>query len=375
MSSTVPFLDLRAAYLELSAEIDAAIARVADSGRYLLGAELEAFEDEYARYVGAKHCVGVGSGLDALRIALLAMEIGGGDEVIVPSNTFIATWLAVTQAGATLVPVEPDERTYTLDPSRIEEAITPRTRAILPVHLYGQAADLNPILEIARHRGLRVLEDAAQAHGARYRGRRIGSHGDAVTWSFYPAKNLGAFGDGGAITTNDDRIADAARMLRNYGSRVKYVNDAPGYNSRLDELQAAVLRVKLPRLDEWNSRRERLAKRYDRALRDLPLQVPMEPVWSHACWHLYVVRSSNREALQSTLRAGGVDTLIHYPIPPYRQRAYASLRFVADAFPVASAIHREVVSLPIGPHLSDTQQSHVIDELTKHFARAQVPVP
>ena len=248
----VPFLDVGATYLELKEELDAAVSRVLSSGWYLLGAEIAAFEEEFAAHVGVKHCIGVGNGLDALHLALRAMNVGSGDEVIVPSNTYIATWLAVSYAGATPVPVEPDLRTYNLDPALIEAAITPRTRAILPVHLYGQPANMDPICEIAQRYGLWVLEDAAQAQGARYRGRHVGGIGHAAGWSFYPAKNLGAFGDAGAVTTNDDGLADRLRELRNYGSKVKYVNEERGFNSRLDEIQAAVLRVKLttPRLVE-----------------------------------------------------------------------------------------------------------------------------
>lgn len=298
----VPFLDLRAAYLELKDDLDDAMARVLDSGWYLLGAELEAFETEWAAYVGVRHCVGVANGLDALVLSLLALGVGPGDEVIVPSNTYIATWLAVTQLGATPVPVEPAERTYNLDPQRVEDAITARTRAILPVHLYGQAADMAPIMEIARRRGLRVLEDAAQAHGARAHGVRAGGLGDIAAWSFYPGKNLGAFGDGGAVTTDDAALADAVRVLRNYGSRVKYVNERRGVNSRLDDLQAAALRVKLRHLDGWNARRARLAAAYDDALRDASLVLPHVPAWAEPVWHLYVVRCAERDAVQVRLR-------------------------------------------------------------------------
>ena len=242
MTDHIPFLDLRSAYMELKDELDGAYHRVMESGWYILGQEVDQFEKEFAAYCGAEHCIGVGNGLDALHLILRAYGIGPGDEVIVPSNTYIATWLAVSQAGATPVPVEPDERTYNIDPARIEAAITPRTRALLPVHLYGQPADLDPILDIARRHGLKVIEDAAQAHGARYKGKRIGGHGDAVAWSFYPGKNLGALGDGGAVTTNDRELAERLRVLRNYGSRIKYVNEVQGFNSRLDPLQAAFLR-------------------------------------------------------------------------------------------------------------------------------------
>ena len=372
MSDRVPFLDLRAPYLELRSEIDDAMLRVADSGWFLLGAELRAFEEEYARYVGAKHCIGVANGLDALSLSLLALGIGSGDEVIVPSNTYIATWLAVSMVGARPIPVEPDVSTYNIDPANIGRAITRRTKAILPVHLYGLPADMDPILEVARSHGLHVLEDAAQAHGARYRARRIGAVGDVTAWSFYPGKNLGAFGDAGAVTTDDDAIADAIRVRRNYGSRVKYVNEVQGVNSRLDDIQAAILRAKLPRLDEWNERRRAIAARYTERLADLPLVLPAQPSDRESAWHLYVVRTPERDALRKHLAAEGVDSLIHYPIPPHRQQAYASLAFPADAFPLANLIHDEVLSLPLGPHLSFEQQDRVIEALIGFFARAGV---
>jgi dTDP-4-amino-4,6-dideoxygalactose transaminase len=346
----VPFLDLEAAYLELKAEIDDAVRRVLDSGWYILGPEVEAFESEFAIYCEAEHAVGVANGLDALHLALRAMDVGPGDEVIVPSNTYIATWLAVSHAGATPVPVEPVEETYNLDPLRIEAAITPRTKVILPVHLYGQPADLDPILEIARRRGLRVLEDAAQAHGARYKSRRIGSHGDAVAWSFYPVKNLGALGDGGAVTTNDPEIADRIRVLRNYGSREKYVNEVQGFNSRLDPLQAAILRVKLRHLEEWNTRRKAIAVQYLEGLAGAGLALSQVPSWADPIWHIFVVRHPRRDTLQRRLAEAGIATLIHYPIPPHKQRAYAGAGFKADAFPIASRIADEVLSLPMGAH-------------------------
>lgn len=348
---TIPFLDLRAAYLELKPEIDAAIARVLDGGWYILGSEVEAFEAEFAAYSGAAHAVGVANGLDALTLALRALDIGPGDEVIVPSNTYIATWLAVTQCGATPVPVEPDARTYNINPERIAASLTQRTRAILPVHLYGQPADLDPILALARRHGLAVVEDAAQAHGARYRGRRIGSDGDVVCWSFYPGKNLGALGDAGAITTNRADLADRIRVLRNYGSREKYVNEVAGVNSRLDPLQAAVLRVKLRHLDEWNARRRAIAAAYADGLQDKGLTLPHVPDWAEPAWHLYVVRSANRDALQKRLADAGIGTLIHYPIPPHKQKAYADLQLAPDALPIASQLADEVLSLPMGPHL------------------------
>ncbi|AUB84935.1 DegT/DnrJ/EryC1/StrS family aminotransferase [Candidatus Thiodictyon syntrophicum] len=366
---TVPFLDLGAAYRELRPEIDAAVARVLASGWYILGEEVEAFEEEFAAYCEARHCIGVANGLDALHLALRALGVGPGDEVIVPSHTYIATWLAVSHCGATPVPVEPDERTFNLDPHRIAAAITPRTKVILPVHLYGQPADLDPILAIARRHDLKVLEDAAQAHGARYRGRRIGSHGDAVAWSFYPGKNLGALGDGGAVTTNDADLADRLSVLRNYGSRSKYVNEVQGFNSRLDPLQAAVLRVKLRHLDDWNARRKALATEYTSRLtpnaspltpNPSPLTLPQVPDWAEPVWHLFVIRHPQRDALQQRLTAGGIGSLVHYPIPPHRQPAYAAAGHGAATFPLAARLADEILSLPLGPHLAVEDAAWVV---------------
>ena len=364
---TIPFLDLHAGYLELKAEIDAAIARVLDSGWYILGPEVEAFEAEWATYCEAEHAIGVANGLDALHLALRAMDVGPGDEVIVPSNTYIATWLAVSHCGATPVPVEPDPRTYNIDPARIEAAITPRTKVILPVHLYGQPADLDPILALAHRYGLRVLEDAAQAHGARYKGQRLGAHGDAVAWSFYPGKNLGALGDGGAVTTNDPDLADRIRVLRNYGSRVKYVNEVPGYNSRLDPIQAAVLRVKLEVLDEWNRRRRRLAESYTAALAGADLTLPCVPDWCNPVWHLFVIRHPRRDDLQQSLNQEGIGTMIHYPVPPHLQSAYIHLGYRQGDLPLAKAIAQQVISLPIGPHVYYTWVSDVVAALNQEL--------
>lgn len=363
MKMKVPFLDLRAAYLELKREIDAAIASVLDSGWYILGSEVEAFEAEWAEYCGASHSVGVGNGLDALTLALRALEIGPGDEVIVPSNTYIATWLAVSAVGATPVPVEPALSTYNIDPALITTAITPRTKALLPVHLYGQPVDLDPILAIARTNNLAIVEDAAQAHGARYNGKRIGAHGDVVCWSFYPGKNLGALGDGGAVTTNDPAIADRIRVLRNYGSRVKYYNEVRGFNSRLDPLQAAVLRIKIKVLDEWNARRKRLAAIYLQELEACSLILPFAPDFVDPAWHLFVVRHAEREALQQHLSAAGIGTVIHYPVPPHLQQAYCDLNIMPGSLPIAERLASETLSLPIGPHLSPEIARKIIDEL------------
>ncbi|MGC8733178.1 MAG: DegT/DnrJ/EryC1/StrS family aminotransferase [Halothiobacillaceae bacterium] len=363
----VPFLDLLAATQELRTEIDAAIKRVLDSGHYILGPEVEQFEAEFATYCEARHCIGVANGLDALHLALRAMDVGPGDEVIVPSNTYIATWLAVSQCGATPVAVEPRDDTCNLDPGGIEAAITPHTKVILPVHLYGQPADLDPILTIAREHCLRVLEDAAQAHGARYKGRRIGAHGDAVAWSFYPGKNLGALGDGGAVTSDDAQLADRIRVLRNYGSKVKYINLEPGFNSRLDPMQAAVLRAKLKYLDAWNDRRRAIAAYYieqldPQAQRD-PAQkliLPFVPEWAEPVWHLFTVRHPRRDVLQQALANAGVQTSIHYPIAPHRQPAYASLGCSRDAFPRAERMADTLLSLPMGPHLALKQVDLIV---------------
>jgi dTDP-4-amino-4,6-dideoxygalactose transaminase len=366
----VPFLDLGAAYRELQAEIDEAVSRTLASGWYIGGPEVESFEYEFGEYTSAGYCVGVANGLDALHLALRAMDIGPGHEVIVPSNTYIATWLAVTQCGATPVPVEPDPRTFNIDPLRLEAAITSRTRAIIPVHLYGQSVDLDAIIQIARRHGLRVLEDGAQSHGARYKGGRLGAHGDAVAWSFYPGKNLGAIGDGGAVTTNDAEIADRIRVLRNYGSRFKYVNEVQGYNSRLDPIQAAVLRVKLSHLDDWNERRRVIAKEYDRELKGCGLTLPFVPEWAQPVWHLYVVQGAQRDSLQRSLSDDGVGSLIHYPIPPHRQQAYAQTNWDRSSFPLAEAMADKVLSLPIGPQMQPEQVLHVITAVRKALERS-----
>lgn len=367
MMARIPFLDVGATYRELKAELDAAVSRVLESGWYIGGSEVESFETEFARYTGALYCVGVGNGLDALHLALRAMGVGPGDEVIVPSNTYIATWLAVSYTGAVPVPVEPDPATYNLDPAKIEAALTPRTKVILPVHLYGQPADLDPIISLARKHRLYVLEDGAQAHGARYKGRNVGAHGDAVAWSFFPGKNLGAFGDAGAVTTNNPLIAEKVTLLRNYGSKVKYVNELAGFNSRLDPIQAAVLRVKLTRLDEWNDRRRAVAAFYLEQLGDVGLILPHVPDWAEPAWHLFVVRTSERDRLQKHLEASGIGTLIHYPIPPHLQRAYADLGLKEGSLPLSEAIHREVLSLPMGPHLSFEDARRVV-EAVRSFA-------
>jgi dTDP-4-amino-4,6-dideoxygalactose transaminase len=347
----VPFLDLRADYKELRAEIDGAVARALASGWYIGGNEVEAFGRAYADYCEADHCVGVANGLDALHLALRALGIGEGDEVIVASNSYIATLLAVTMAGATPVLVEPDANTFNLDPALIEPAVTERTKAILPTHLYGQPADLDAIHAVARSHSLKVIEDAAQAHGARYKGRRIGAHSDAVCWSFYPTKNLGALGDAGAVTTNDPELARRIRMYGNYGWSTRYVSEVKGVNSRLDPIQAAVLAAKLPHLEDWNGRRRVVAEYYGRKLRNLRVQLPHVPEWAEPVWYLYVIQSPERDRLRSDLTQAGIESLVHYPVPPHLQQAYADLGYTRGSFPIAEALSDSVLSLPMGPHL------------------------
>ena len=358
---SVSFLDLKDAYTELQDEIQPAVAAVLERGWYILGDEVAAFEEEYASFVGTKHCISVACGVDALELSLRARGIGPGDEVIVPSNTYIATWLAVSLVGAEPVPVPPIEATYAIDPVLCEVAIGPRTRAIIPVHLYGQCADMDPVVQLARAHGLFVLEDAAQAHGARYKGECAGSLGDAGAWSFYPSKNLGALGDGGAITTNDGELAERVRLLRNYGSREKNVHEVIGVNSRLDELQAAVLRVKLRHLEEWNARRRNIAEAYREGLQETDLVLPAVAPWADPVWHLFVVRTKSRDRLQRHLRAAGIDTQVHYPTPAHRQAAYADQRLRLDLLGREEAIHDEVLSLPMGPHLTESACARVIE--------------
>lgn len=365
----IPFLDLKEPYLELKEELDNAYQRVINSGWYLLGQELEEFESEFAAYCEAKYCVGVGNGLEALHLILRAMDIGSGDEVIVPAHTYIATWLAVSYAGALPVPVEPDTKTYNIDPTRIEAAITERTKAILVVHLYGQPADMDAINQIATRYGLKVIEDAAQAHGARYKGRRVGGLGNAAGFSFYPGKNLGAFGDGGAVVTNDLAVAERVKILRNYGSSVKYYNEFKGFNSRLDDVQAAWLRVKLTKLDEWNERRQVIAGHYIKFLKGFSdLTLPYVPEWAEPVWHLFVIRHPKRTILQKNLTDQGIGTLIHYPVPPHLQPAYAELKFPPGSLRTSESLANELLSIPIGPHLSIECVDIIISKLSLYFS-------
>lgn len=358
----IPFLDLKSINIRQREQFHLALDAVLDSGWLILGQQTESFEKEFAHFCNAKHCVGVANGLDALRLVLKAWDIGPGDEVIVPSNTYIATWLAVSQVGATPVPVEPELKTYNINSEMIEDAITPQTRAIIPVHLYGQSANMEAIMKIASNFNLKVLEDAAQAHGALFNGAKVGSLGDAAAFSFYPGKNLGALGDAGAITTNDIKLAEKLRVLRNYGSRIKYQHEIQGYNCRLDELQSAFLRAKLPLLESDNSRRNEIAKKYILGLRDLSnLVLPTVEEGSKHVWHLFVVRSSKRDLLQKRLLELGVVTMIHYPIAPHMQSAYSSFKDHLGMMPKSELIHREVLSLPMGPTISDEEVDRVIN--------------
>lgn len=366
----VPFLDLKAPYRELQAEMDAAYQRVMENGWFILGEEVRAFEHEFAAWSGTKHCIGVGNGLDALHLILRACGIGAGDEVIVPANTFIATWLAVSYCGARPVPVEPHPRTYNLDPERLEAAITARTKAIMPVHLYGQPADMDPILAAAEKHGLKVIEDAAQAHGAQYKGRLSGGLGYAAGFSFYPGKNLGALGDAGAVVTNDDDLAERVRMFGNYGSKVKYHHDLKGYNSRLDEFQAAFLRAKLAHLDEWNRRRRQIASYYLQNLADLPgLTVPHVPDWAAPVWHIFPILHPERDRLQTHLKGKDVDTLIHYPVPPHLAAAYQERGYSKGDFPLSETIAATELSLPIGPHMDLDDAGYVVNTIRECLSR------
>ena len=361
----VAFLDVGAGYHELRASLDGAWRRVMEGGRYILGDELGAFESEWARYAGARHAVGVASGLDALTLTLRALGIGPGDEVLVPSNTFIATWLAVSRVGATPVPVEPDPATHLVSADAMRAAIGPRTAALLPVHLYGRPVDVVAMEKVAADAGLALVFDACQAHGARVGGRPVGAFGQASAWSFYPGKNLGAYGDGGAVTTNDEALAVRIRRLRNYGSERKHEHPERGENSRLDELQAALLRVKLASLDAWNERRAGHARHYDRALRGLGLGLPVRDEALQSAWHLYVVQCDARDTLRQALAERGVETLVHYPVPPHVQPAYADLGLAPDALPIARSLAERVLSLPCGPHLAEHERERVIDALTE----------
>ena len=366
----VPFLDLAGPHAELGQRLSAATSRVVASNNFVLGPEVARFESEWAGYCGVEHAIGVGNGLDALHLILRALDVGPGDEVIVPANTFIATWLAVTMSGAVPVSVASDYETFNLNTSLIEEAVTHKTKAIIAVHLYGQPADIDALSEIATRRGIHLVEDAAQAHGATYKERRIGGHSVAAAWSFYPGKNLGALGDAGAVTTRDREIADKIRVLRNYGSRVKYEHLLPGVNSRLDEIQAAALSKKLPLLDEWNARRTSVAQAYGAALGPLVgegadddscqlLSIPVTREWATPVWHLYVIRVSDRDTAMKFLSSRGIETSIHYPTRPDQQAAFNLDKTMTTA-PATSDDSHQLLSLPIGPHLSRVQVAEVV---------------
>jgi dTDP-4-amino-4,6-dideoxygalactose transaminase len=358
----IPVLDVGATYSEIATDIDAAVHDVLRSGWYIGGNAVETFEAEFAAYCGAAHGVGTGNGLEALALSLRGLGIGEGDEVIVPANTYIATWLAVSMVGATPVPVEPDPATHCIDPVLIEAAITPRTRCIMPVHLYGHPCDMPAIMRVARAHKLLVVEDAAQAHGAAWQGEKIGRHGDAVAWSFYPTKNLGAFGDAGAVTTDNAELAEHIRLLRNYGSRDKNVHDVKGGNSRLDPVQAAILSVKLRHLDDWQRRRQAIADLYAEAFAGLNSAIApaTAPGATHA-WHLYVMRFDRRDAVAASLASQSVATAGHYPTPPFRQAAYAEFAADAGRWPISDELANSVLSIPMGPHLNWDDAGRVID--------------
>ena len=382
----IKFLDLRKINLQYKEELQEAFYRVLNSGLYILGKEVETFEREFADYCNVKHCIGVGNGLDALHLILRAYDIGKGYEVIVPSNTYIATWLAISYAGAIPVPVEPDIKTYNIDPDLIEEKVTEKTKAIIPVHLYGQTCDMEPINAIANKYGLTVIEDAAQAHGALYsprgivkknitvdsnrnniqrgKGRKTGSLGDASGFSFYPGKNLGALGDGGAVTTNDDKLAEKIRILRNYGSEKKYYSQYKGLNSRLDEIQAAILSVKLKYLEQDNKKRKIIAKKYLNGILNNKIILPYVADFAAPIWHQFIIRTKNRNYLQNYLQENGIETMIHYQISPHNQNAYNEMNVLS--FPISEKIHNEVLSLPISPVLTSKEVKYIIDKINDY---------
>jgi dTDP-4-amino-4,6-dideoxygalactose transaminase len=368
----IPFYDLKRHDEGIRAEIEAACRRVIRSGHFVLGEEVEAFEGEFAAYCGVPHCIGVGNGLDALHLILRALGIGASDEVIVPAQTFIATWLAVSYAGAIPVPVDVDRRTANILPELIEAAITPRTRAVIPVHLFGQPAEMDSILSIAQRRGIAVIEDAAQAHGATYHGKKTGSLGDAAAFSFYPSKNLGAFGDGGAVVCRDGVLANKIRKLRNYGSEAKYRHELLGFNSRLDELQAAILRVKLGHLDKWNTRRRHIAEQYNDALTPLDrfLEAPYQAQAACSSWHLYVITTPHRERLSGILSRTGIQTAMHYPQIPAEQAVYCDARSLGRDCPNALAHARRCLSLPMAPYLEDSEIATIVSAIREAWATA-----
>lgn len=367
----IPIVDLRAQYHSIRAEVDEAIARVLERGNFVLGEETAAFEREFAGYIGAAHAVGVASGTSALQLALLACGIGNGDEVIAPSHTAVATVAAIETTGARPVLVDIDLPRFTLDPQRVAPAITPRTRAVVPVHLYGCPADLAPILQLAQQHNLFVIEDCAQAHGALYRDKKAGNWGHIAAFSFYPTKNLGADGDGGAVVTNDPALAERVRLLRQYGWRERFISVVKGINSRLDEIQAAILRVKLRRLDQWNARRRELAGLYNQLLSDTGLVLPLQPKDAAHVFHQYVIRHPQRERLRAFLKENGIQTLVHYPVPVHLQPAYHDLGYSPGSLPSSELAAAQVLSLPVHPELDDEavkRVSRVIHAFTRSLA-------
>lgn len=363
----IPFFNLRRLNKSIEDRLAKAFFDVIDSGTFIMGQELDKFESEYASYCGVKHCIGVGNGLDALSLLLRAYDIGPGDEVLVPANTFIATWLAVSDCGATPIPIEPSRFTYNIDPEKVHCAVTDKTRAIIPVHLYGQPAEMDPIRQLAAERGLIVIEDASQAHGALYKGSKAGSLGDAAAMSFYPGKNLGGLGDGGGVLTNDGNIASKVKKLRNYGSETKYIYQELGRNSRLDEMQAAFLRVKLSVLDEWNAKRSVIADKYSNSFAKIGIEIPLVAKDMNSSWHQYVIKTKERTDLQLHLSRKGVSTLIHYPIPPYRQSCYRDMDELN--FPITNQLSGEILSLPMTPDLTNQEVDYVIESVCSFFKK------
>lgn len=371
MNEPIPYLDLRAQMRPLRLELDAAIARTLDHCAFCLGPDVAQFEKDFAEFCGAAHCVAFNSGTSALHVAMRLLDIGPGDEVITTPYTFVATSWAISYVGAKPVYVDIDDATFNLDPRRIERALTPRTKAILPVHLYGHPFDAAPVLEICRKHGLPLVEDAAQAHGASYQGRVVGTFGEMSCFSFYPGKNLGACGEGGALVTNDDALAARARALREHGSTVRYYHDEIGYNYRMEGIQGAVLRVKLKHLPDWNTGRRRVAQRYAELLADTPLRLPGEADGCVSAWHLYVVRHPRRDELKQHLDAHGVGCALHYPMPLHLQKCYAGLGHRAGDFPVAEQAARECLSLPVYAELTDAQLDRVAAVIRDFFAKPQ----
>lgn len=355
----VPIVELKSQYLGMREEIDGAIRQVMEASWFILGEQGRRFEEEFAAYLGLPHAVGVGSGTEALHLALLALGVQPGDEVITSPVTAAATACAIRFANAIPVFADVDVRTLTLDPADVERRVTSRTRAIVPVHLYGHAVDMDPLLDLAQRHGLKILEDCAQAHGTRYRGRLVGTLGDAAAFSFYPSKNLGAYGDGGAVTCGTAEIAHQVRMLRNYGEEERYYHSIEGFNSRLDEIQAAILRAKLPHLDAWNARRRAIAAEFGRLIQNEAVTLPSEAEWSTHIYHLYVVRTADRDALRRHLAEGGVGSQIHYPVPLHLQKAFAHLGQGAGSCPVAEEAAGHILSLPLYPELTEDQVAHV----------------